>query len=204
MSFASAAGLSLAMLVVVASPGPSVLATVARAIASGFKPALVLICGVVLGDIVYLLLAFYGLTVAARVLEGAFLVVKACGGAYLLWLGIRMWRKEPETNLGESAARTSGLGNLASGLVVTLSNPTGIAFYCGFLPTFLDLSAPGPDEFAAAAVIVATVLLLVLGTYAILASRARGLFKSRCAVRRLNRAAGSVMVAVAIVIATRF
>jgi threonine/homoserine/homoserine lactone efflux protein len=205
MSVASAVGLSLAMLVLVASPGPGVLATVARAIASGFRPALPLICGIVLGDILYLLFAFYGLSVVARALEDMFLVVKLCGGAYLLWLGIRLWRKEPEADVGDcNATGASGLGNFASGVVVTLSNPAAIAFYCGFLPTFLDLSAPRPADFAAVATIVTVVLLLVLGTYAILASRARELFKSRRAVRRLNRAGGSVMIAAAVVIATRF
>jgi threonine/homoserine/homoserine lactone efflux protein len=193
------------MLVVAASPGPGVLATVARAIGSGFKPALAFICGIVVGDIIYLSLAFYGLTLVARLMEDLFLVVKLCGGLYLLWLGIRLWRKEPKADINDCpATRESGVGNVASGMVVTLSNPTGIAFYCGFLPTFLDLSAPAPGDFAAAATIVTLVLLLVLGSYAILASRARGSFKSRRAVRRLNRVAGSVMLAAAVVIVTRF
>lgn len=204
MSVASAAGLSVALLVIVASPGPGVFATVARAIASGVKPALALICGVVLGDLLYLLFAFYGVAAAARFSGNTFLIVKACGGTYLLWQGIRVWRDEPHADLeGYATAPASRLGNIATGLAVTLSNPMGVAFYCGFLPTFLDLSAPGPDEFLVAAVIVIAVLMSVLGSYAILAYRARALFKTPRAIRLLNRAAGGVMVLVAVVIATR-
>jgi len=64
----SAIGFSVAMLILAASPGPGVFATVARALASGFRPALAVICGIVLGDIIFLLFAAFGLSMVARVL----------------------------------------------------------------------------------------------------------------------------------------
>ena len=197
-------GLSVAMLVLAASPGPGVFATVARALASGFRPALAVIGGIVLGDIIFLLFAFFGMSIIAQALGDLFFIVKICGGAYLIFLGIRIWIKEPAlaSNKNDNHNRP-GWGNFVSGLVVTLSNPKVILFYCGFLPTFLDLSALTLSDLALVVGIITTVLACVLSTYALLASRARSMFTNKKAARRLNRAAGTVMVATGVAIATR-
>jgi threonine/homoserine/homoserine lactone efflux protein len=200
----SAIGFSVAMLILAASPGPGVFATVARALASGFRPALAVIGGIVVGDIIFLLFAAFGLSMVARVLGNLFFVVKICGGAYLVWLGIKIWLKDPGPVSGaqDSDTRSQG-GNFVSGLVVTLSNPKVILFYCGFLPTFLDLSTLTVFDLAIVVAIITAVLFGVLGAYAYLASRARQMFTDKRSVRRLNRAAGSVMVGAGVAIAVR-
>lgn len=204
MTIYSAIGFSVAMLILAASPGPGVFATVARALASGFRPALAVIVGIVTGDIIFLLFAAFGLSMAARVLGNMFLIVKICGGAYLIWLGIKIWLKDPQPVLTSQDADTrSRWGNFVSGLVITLSNPKVILFYCGFLPTFLDLTVLTAVDLVIVVAIITAVLAGVLGAYAYLASRARQLFKNRRSVRRLNRAAGGVMVAAGVAIAVR-
>ena len=204
MTLYSTIGLSVAMLVLAASPGPGVFATVARALASGFRPALAVIGGIVLGDIIFLLFAVFGLSMIAQALGDLFFIVKICGGIYLIFLGIRIWMREPalatNTNGDHNKARW---GNFVSGLVVTLSNPKVILFYCGFLPTFLDLSVLTLADLALVVGIITIVLACVLSTYALLASHARRMFTNHKAARRLNRAAGAVMVATGVVIATR-
>jgi len=189
----SAIGFSVAMLILAASPGPGVFATVARALASGFRPALAVIGGIVLGDIIFLLFAAFGLSMVARVLGDMFFIVKICGGAYLIWLGIKIWLKDPEPLSGTQDSDTRS----------KLSNPKVILFYCGFLPTFLDLSILTVFDLAIVVAIITAVLVCVLGTYAYLASRARKMFTQKRSVRRLNRAAGSVMVAAGVAIAVR-
>ena len=82
MTLYSAIGFAAAMLVLAASPGPGVFTTTARALASGLRPALAVIGGIVLGDIIFLLFAAFGLSMVARVLGNLFFVVKICGGAY--------------------------------------------------------------------------------------------------------------------------
>jgi threonine/homoserine/homoserine lactone efflux protein len=200
----SAIGFSVAMLVLAASPGPGVFATVARALASGFRSAFAVICGIVLGDVVFLLFAVFGLSMVARALGNMFFIVKICGGAYLIWLGVRIWLKKPEPVTGNQNQNIhSQWGNFATGLVITLSNPKVILFYCGFLPTFLDLSALTLIDLVIVVTIITIVLGCVLGTYAFLASRARRMFTNQQAVKRLNRAAGGVMVAAGVAIAIR-
>jgi len=200
----SAFGFAVAMLVLAASPGPGVFATTARAMASGFRPALAVIWGIVLGDIIFLLFAAFGLSMVARVLGNLFFLVKICGGAYLVYLGIKIWLQKPELVQGhQNSASRSKWGNFVSGIIITLSNPKVILFYCGFLPTFLDLSALTIFDLALVVVIITAVLSGVLTTYAYIASRARRMFTNERSVTRLNRAAGGVMVAAGVAIAVR-
>ena len=200
----SAIGFAVAMLVLAASPGPGVFATTARAMASGFRPALAVIWGIVLGDIIFLLFAAFGLTMVARILGNLFFLVKICGGAYLVWLGIKIWLQKPEpVQSHQNSASRSKWGHFVSGLIITLSNPKVILFYCGFLPTFLDLSALTTVDLALVVAIITAVLSGVLITYAYLASRARRIFTTERAVKRLNRTAGGVMVAAGVAIAAR-
>ena len=204
MTFYSAIGFSVAMLVLAASPGPGVFATIARALASGFRPSLVVICGIVLGDVIFLLFAAFGLAMVARSLGNLFFIVKICGGAYLIWLGVRIWFEKPRPVTPNQNVNThSRWGNFVTGLVITLSNPKVILFYCGFLPTFLDLSALTLIDLVIVVTIITIVLGCVLGTYAFLASRARRMFTNQQALRRLNRGAGGVMVATGVAIAVR-
>ena len=192
------------MLILAASPGPGVFATTARAMASGFRPALAVIWGIVLGDIIFLLFAAFGLSMVARALGNLFFIVKICGGAYLVWLGIKIWLQKPElVQSHQNSSTRSYWGNFFSGLIITLSNPKVILFYCGFLPTFLDLSALTIIDLTLVVAIITAVLSGVLITYAYLASRARKMFTNKRAVKRLNRAAGGVMVAAGVVIAVR-
>ena len=142
MTLYSAIGFSIAVLVLAASPGPGVFATATRALASGFRPALAVIVGIVLGDIIFLLFIALGLSLAARALGNLFFMLKVCGGAYLIWLGIRIWiQAQGPVSRDQNPDCRSQWGNFVSDLTVTLSNPKVILFYCGFLPTFLDLSA---------------------------------------------------------------
>ena len=125
-----------------------------------------------------------------------FLFIKDLGGAYLIWLGVKLWRNTSFAD-GLTPRRESSraLGNFASGLAITFSNPKVIIFYGSFLPNFLDLQSLTWAEMAASAFVVAAIVATVLAGYALVASRARCLLFSPRAAQRLNRTAGAAMVA---------
>jgi len=204
MTVESGLALGLAMLALAVTPGPGVFATTSRALSSGMRPALIVIAGIVTGDVIYLLLAVFGLSMIASVLGPLFVVVRVVGGLYLIWLGVRAWLKS--TGEPSLAAQTpvSAQGDYVSGLITTLSNPKVILFYGGFLPTFLDLSKLGALDVVAVLGIVTTVLAAVMIGYAFAATRVRGLVTTRRAARRLDKVAGSAMIVTgAIVLARR-
>ncbi|MCP3943052.1 MAG: LysE family translocator [Desulfobacteraceae bacterium] len=202
MTATSIASFALAMFFLALSPGPGVFAIVARAISHGYKSALIMIVGLILGDIIYLLFAAFGLSVTARAMGSFFILVKICGGAYLIYLGVKTWLSKADSS-PDSSKNSMGLGTFSSGFVISLSNPKVIFFYCGFLPTFFDLqSLTIPDLLIIIAVLIG-VISSVAGTYAYLASRSSLLFKKKKNARRLNRVAGGTMVAAGVVIAAQ-
>ncbi len=203
MTVLSALGLAGAMLLLAVTPGPGVFATVARALASGVGHAAVVVLGIVTGDLLFLLLAIFGLSAIAELLGGLFTFVKYAGAAYLMWLGLKLWTAPPVPAHLKGVRELSWRANYTSGLVITLGNPKVILFYLGFLPTFLDLHRLDGADIAAAAGIVSVVLGAVLMGYAYAADRARRLFTSARAERALNRGAGSVMIATGAVLAAR-
>ena len=203
MNTLSLAAFSGAMFLLAITPGPGVFATVARALASGLVHASVVVLGIVLGDLLFLLLAIYGLAAVAGLLGSFFGIVKLAGAAYLIWLGLKLWRSQPAAREVDPLHETSWSANFLSGLLITLGNPKVILFYVGFLPTFVDLAALGTADVIAIAGVVALVLGSTMLGYAYAAARARQLLRNTRARRSLDRASGSVMIAVGAVLASR-
>jgi len=202
MSLTSLLSLALAMLILAASPGPGVFAIVARSLASGFRPALRMIAGIVAGDIIYLMFAVFGLSFFAQAFGELFVVVRICGGAYLIWLGLKIFFSEPsDGNLEQTNRSPPESRNFISGLLITLSNPKVILFYCGFLPTFTDLSVLNSSDIVTITFVVTVVLTSVLTAYAYAASRARSLLSDQKSVKIMNKSAGGIMIATGTVIA---
>ncbi len=204
MSAQSLAAFAAAMTVLAVTPGPGIMATVAQAMSGGGRSAIPVIAGIIIGDIMFLLLAVFGLSAIARILGDLFFVIKLAGGAYLVWLGIRMWRRPPETVDITGCGRRNGRRHrMAAGLAITLGNPKVILFYCGFLPTFMDLAALTPGDVAAVMLVVIGVLAVVMGGYAGFAAGTRRWFSRPAAVRGLNRCAGTVMIGAGVTMVTR-
>lgn len=183
-----------AMFLLAASPGPGVFATVARALASGFSHAAVLVLGIVVGDLIFLFLAIYGLASLAEILGSFFTFVKYAGGLYLIWLGIKIWRSTPEASSVQGVHELSWKKNFMSGLIITLANPKVIFFYLGFLPTFVDLNNLTGLDVLSISIVVAIVLGSVLLSYAWAASRTSRIFKNKKTLRIINNCAGGVMI----------
>lgn len=193
-----------ALAVVVAVPGPGIFAVVSCAIARGLREALALICGVVMGDLIYFTAAVLGMATLARSMGDAFLGVKIAGAVYLAWLGVRMWRQPPATLEGNGGAAVPPRGFARSalgGLAVTLGNPKAIAFYAGLLPTFVDLERLSRREALAMAAIVVVVVAVIPTAYAVAAAASRRLLGQSSRVRMMNRIAGTMMLGAAIAIA---
>ncbi len=203
MSIISLASLSAAMFILAATPGPGVFATTSRSLASGFSQALFVILGIVTGDILFLIFAILGMSVIAKALGGFFIIVKVIGGIYLIFLGVKIWQSGPELPSESEKKNNTRFGNYIAGLIITLSNPKVILFYCTFLPTFMDLSVLTFFDISMVAMVVSAVLGTVLIVYAYLADRARIMFSTTRSVKRLNRTAGGVMVATGIAIAVK-
>ncbi|MCG8471242.1 MAG: LysE family translocator [Desulfobacterales bacterium] len=201
MDFASFLALATAMAILSMIPGPGVFATVGTALASGMRPALGVIFGLSTADIIFLLFAIFGLSMVAEALGDLFYLIRMAGGAYLIWFGIKLIRSGPAQM--EAAAKTpSGKKSYFTGLFITFGNPKVILFYCGFLPTFMNLKTLTPTGIALACLTVSVVHFMVLGTYALLASKARVILTEKNGLGFIQKTAGGLMMATGLKLAT--
>lgn len=182
---------ALAAAAMLAVPGPTVLLVVGQSLGAGRRRALPLVAGVALGDLLAMALSLAGLGALLATSAAAFAALKWVGAAYLVWLGVRLWRAPVEAG---AAPPLDARRALRQAFVVTALNPKGIAFFVAFVPQFLDPSLPFLPQ---AALLVATFVCLGAlnaALYALLAGRASGAV-TRPAVRRwLNRAGGTALV----------
>ena len=194
----------IAMIVLSVTPGPGCLAVIARALAGGFWSGMAAVLGLVLGDLLYLVLAVIGLSALATLMGEFFLAVKILGAAYLIWLGIKSWRAPVDLRSVRPSSDRRGLWrSFGLGFFITLGNVKVILFYVAFVPTFVDVAALSAADVALLGAVVAAVLTLVLGAYAFLAARAGRLFRSERALRRLNRITGGLLMGAGVAVATR-
>jgi len=194
----------LALFIFGITPGPGVFAILARAMVSGARACLGLAFGMVVSDMLYLLFACLGLAAIATQWSGLFTVIRWLGAAYLVYLGVRLWRA-PMAGDGlapQTPMRAHGAG-FVQGFLISASNPKVILFYMAFLPTFMDLAALDAADVALALGLSLVALMLALMSIALGAARARRLLHTPQAVRRLNRSAGSIMIGAGVFLATR-
>lgn len=195
MSLESAVTFFVAVFIFGITPGPGVFAILGRALVSGSLACFPLALGMVISDIVYMILACYGLSALAEHWGEAFLVVRIIGAAYLIYLGIRMWRTRVSTKIAtdQRLKEKTGLSFL-QGFIISASNPKVILFYIAFLPTFMDLTVLSHTDIALAALLTLVALMAGLMLIAAGAASARNYFRSPQGARTLNRTAGSVMI----------
>lgn len=193
-----------ALLVAAASPGPGIVALVARVMGGGLAGVAPFVAGLILGDLLWLAAAVLGLAVVAHTFHEAFVVIKFAGAAYLLYLAYRMWTAPAEaTIIAGSSRRDRSPGLFLAGLSVTLGNPKVAGFYLALLPNLIDLGYVDLLGYAELAGLCVAVLTLVFGGYALAAARARALFSSPRAVRLFNRTGGTLMAGAAIAVASK-
>ncbi|PTM97484.1 LysE family translocator [Mycoplana dimorpha] len=192
-----------ALFIAAAIPGPGITALVARALGTGFREAFFMGLGLILGDIVYLTAVILGLAFIAQTFTTAFMIIKIAGALYLVYVAGKLWTTGLVAQEVESRRPSGNMMSLLSGLLVTLGNPKVMLFYVALVPTLIDLSAIGLDEYGLLLGTTFVVLLTVLMPYMALASRARVLLKKPTALRTLNRLAAGILASTAAYIAIR-
>jgi len=192
-----------ALLVAAASPGPGIVALVARVIGGGLTGVVPFVAGLILGDLIWLAAAVLGLAVVAHTFHEAFIVIKFAGASYLLYLAYRMWTAPAEPSAVAAPRRERSSGLFLAGLSVSLGNPKVAGFYLALLPNLIDLGHVDLIGYAELAGLCITVLTVVLGAYALTAARARALFASPRAVRLFNRTGGALMAGAAVAVASK-
>jgi threonine/homoserine/homoserine lactone efflux protein len=188
LAFAAASAVLLVI------PGPTILLVVSYALGQGWRTALPMAVGVALGDFTAMTLSMLGIGALLMASAALFTALKWIGAAYLVWLGIKLFRAGGTLGAEPRRDASSAAKMLAHAWLVTALNPKSITFFVAFLPQFLDRNA---DFWTQMAIFEATFLILAFCNafgYALVASRARSVFASERAIRVFNRTGGSLLV----------
>jgi threonine/homoserine/homoserine lactone efflux protein len=187
--------LSAILLTLAAIPSTSVAVVVTRAATAGLGHGIAVAAGIVLGDLLFALLAIVGLTALSAMMGTFFLLIKYIAGLYLIGLGLSLIRSRDQTIELEKAPSTVGLfTSFLAGLFVTLGDVKAIFFYASLFPTVLDLSALQPADIAW----VLGVIMLTVGgvklAYAVLAKNVAAIAHQFALTKPAKVLSGSLMI----------
>ena len=176
-------------------PGPTILLVISYSLIRGRQAVFALLLGVGVGDIVAMILSFIGVGLLLQTVTIAFQFLKWIGAAYLIWLGIRMWRSASES-MELSAITDNKVWHaiMANAFVITALNPKSIVFFLAFLPQFINSEKPFITQ---SLILGSTFLILAIISvlfYSMLATFAGQQMQLSLIHRWTNRVGGSLLI----------
>lgn len=203
MDLASVLLFAAALTIAAAIPGPSIAALIARVLTQGPGRNIGFTAGLVVGDMLWLAAAVYGLAAVAAEAHQVIVVLKYLGAAYLIYLAYKMWTAPAADPLPSAPKGRKHLGSFAGGITMGLSNPKTMLFYLALVPNLIPLSQMEASTFAELVGVQAVVLTVVLGVYLFGATYARQFIASQRHMRIANRGSALLMGGAAALVATR-
>jgi threonine/homoserine/homoserine lactone efflux protein len=189
-------------LVAASTPGPGLALVVARTLGRGLHGLPWLVAGFVLGDLVLMTLAVSGLAFVTWTFATGFRVVRYAGALYLAWMAWKIWRTPVQPlDLSAQTGRQRRSNAFLSSLSLTLGNPKPIVFFLSIMPLVVDMQHVDMIVYAELGATVAVLLSSVMTAAAILADRARRVFRSEQALRRINKGTAATIAGVAVAVA---
>jgi threonine/homoserine/homoserine lactone efflux protein len=184
----AALGLSL-------SPGPNSLLAMTHGALHGTRMTLFTVAGGALGFVVLIALSMFGIAALIQSSIVWLTLLKWVGGAYLVWLGIQVWRSPPlDLQVVASPERPSATSLFWQGALAATTNPKGILFFAAFLPQFIDPARSLVIQFLAMA---GTFAVTEVITEVALASTAHRIRPWLARVgKRFNHVCGGVFMAI--------
>ena len=198
-------GISAALAIGAASPGPSFLVVARLAVSASRSDGLYAALGMGVGGLFFACLALLGLHGLLLAVPSLYVVLKALGGLYLVYLGIRVWRGAREPLVGSDIGARIGFQpatrSFALGLATQISNPKTAVVYASVFAAFL----PATSTVGFNLCVVGLVFLIEAGWYAFVAvalssERPRYIYLRYKAW--IDRTAGAVMIGLGLRLAT--
>ncbi|WFE91613.1 LysE family translocator [Roseibium porphyridii] len=191
-----------ATLIVLAVPGPTIMLVVSYALSQGRKSAAASVMGVGLGDATAAIVSLMGLGAILATSATAFAILKWIGAAYLVWLGIKMWRSRPAALGPHEVEDVPAKKIFWHAYVVTALNPKGIVFFMAFLPHFIAPQAAVTPQLILLGSTFVILGILNAAIYALAAAAIGTKLRSPTLMRLVNRIGGGFLISAAAMTAT--
>jgi len=154
------------MFALAALPGTSVALVITRSATLGVANGVAVAAGILLGDLVFILLAIFSLSVVAETMGSLFMIVKYLGATYLLWLGYTLITSKSTTTItvDKTVKKQKLVTSFIAGFILTLGDIKAVIFYTSLLPVFVNLSTLQTSDV----LIIISVMVVSLGSVKIL------------------------------------
>ena len=177
--------------IIIVVPGPTNIYIVGQSLNHGKKASIPLSAGVITGDAFSISLSLLGVSALLTLCSTVFAVIKYCGAAYLIYLGIKMLientKIKPQKSPGTSYNSKAIFRDI---FLVNSLNPKGIIFYSAFMPQFVNVQQNVAIQFVIlSSTFILLALLNVVG-YSLLADKVRDSFKSNTFIRTFHVTGG--------------
>lgn len=188
------------------TPGPNGLLCLNHGVRYGFSRTVFTALGSITGMTLLIGASLAGLGALMLTSEVLFSLVKWVGAAYLVWLGVKLWRSpafaarlEEETGNPRAGRQISRARTFSQGMLVALSNPKALIFFSTFLPQFMQ---PGVSLLVQFAIFAGTYAVIEFAYELVLAGAAGRLapFLERWG-RVFNRVTGGAFIGVGTMVA---
>jgi threonine/homoserine/homoserine lactone efflux protein len=197
VSLASFAAYVVAAIAIIISPGPFVTVVIANSLRHGVSAGLLNVLGGQIGLGLWAFVAFFGLSTAIHALGMWFDVIKGLGAAYLVYLGVKLWRAHGQLllkNTGNSVSNFSKTGFITQGFYITMSNPKVLLVFAALIPQFIVQGPSANRDLFILCIVFMLLATISDGAYAVLAGQIRkSLTASR--VQWIEKLSGSCLIA---------
>ncbi len=192
----------LAVLGLTFTPGPNGLLALTHGAIYGSRKTIATILGGSVGFATVIGLSMFGIGALLAASAELLIVMKFVGGAYLIWLGIQVWRSP---SLGESKATVSvdvsSFSLFRQGALAALTNPKGILFFVAFLPQFIDPTISLLTQFVVMAATFVIIEFLYEYAVASLANKIKP-FLAKFG-KKVNRVFGGIFMVIGVALPLR-
>ena len=198
MSFATWITFFVAACIIAVSPGSGAVLSMSHGLSYGVRRTSATIFGLQTGLLLVFFIAGAGVGSLLMASEVAFNVVKTVGALYLIYLGLSQWRAKvsiSEQKQAEVVVPTVRKRFL-TGFLTNATNPKGIIFMVAVLPQFITHDAPLLPQLLILAATMFCIDLVVMHSYAFLASSMQRFFRDAGAVKKQNRVFGGLLMAI--------
>ena len=181
------------------TPGMCMTLAMTLGMSIGVRRTLWMMIGELLGVASVAIAAVLGVASVMLNYPDAFAILKWVGGAYLIYIGINMWRAKGKMSVNtHSPSDVSRQSLFTQGFITAVANPKGWAFMIALLPPFINVDqAVAPQLFILLSVIMITEFVSMLA-YATGGKSLRLFLARGDNIKWMNRIAGSLMMLVGV------
>ncbi len=198
MTFTTWIAFFVAAWIIAISPGSGAVLSMSHGLSYGVRRASATIFGLQSGLLLVFFIAGAGVGSLLMASELAFNIVKTVGALYLMYLGLSQWRAKVSIGEQKQAAVVvpTARRRFATGFLTNATNPKGIIFMVAVLPQFITHDKPLLPQLLILAATMCCIDLIVMHSYAFLASSMQRFFRDARAVKKQNRVFGGLLMAV--------